>query len=84
MTRGLNPWYSRIGDEEMATKESLRKMERDKLYTRFYGIKLNQHTDPDVIARLDAQPSMQGYIKRLIREDIAREQAAKRKDGGAD
>ena len=58
----------------MATKESIRKMARDKLYTRYYGMKLNIHTDADIIARLDAQPSMQGYIRKLIRDDIAREQ----------
>lgn len=42
----------------------------DRVNTRKYGIKLNKHTDADIIARLDEQPSIQGYIKQLIRKDI--------------
>ena len=30
----------------------------------------------DVLERVQAQPSMAGYIKRLVREDIAREISA--------
>ena len=33
---------------------------------------LNHHTDQDVLACLREQPSIQGYIKRLIREDIGK------------
>lgn len=33
---------------------------------------LNHNTDADLLARLEEVPSKQGYIKRLIREDIAR------------
>lgn len=36
-------------------------------------LKLNKKTDADVLQRLDEVESKQGYIKRLIREDIARE-----------
>lgn len=55
----------------MATKESLRKAARDKVYTRHYGIKLNTHTDAEIIDQLNKQSSIQGYIKKLIRADIA-------------
>lgn len=33
---------------------------------------LNHNTDSEIIKRLSKEPSKQGYIKRLIREDIAR------------
>lgn len=39
----------------------------------FKGIylKLNTGTDNDIINRLNAQSNKQGYVKRLIREDMA-------------
>ncbi len=33
-------------------------------------LKLNLKTDADILAKLKAVPSKQGYIKELIREDI--------------
>ena len=33
-------------------------------------LKLNRKTDADILARLDAAPSKQGYIKALIRADM--------------
>ena len=41
--------------------------------TRQFCLRLNKETEDDIIAHLEAQPSMQGYLKRLIREDIKRE-----------
>ncbi len=38
---------------------------------------LNHNTDRDVMQRLTEVSSKQGYIKRLIREDIARTNASK-------
>lgn len=35
-----------------------------------YHLWLHKTNDADVIARLDSQPNKQGYIKRLIRNDI--------------
>lgn len=58
----------------MATKESIRKAARDKLYTRHYAIKLNMNTDADIIAWLDKQPSMQGAIKAAVRAYIEQEE----------
>lgn len=43
-----------------------------KEYDKRYQLKLNTHTDGDIIDKLSKQDSMQGYIKRLIREDIAK------------
>lgn len=48
----------------------------DKANRIAYSLRLNKRTDPDIIKRLEevkATPEgMQGYIKRLIREDIAK------------
>lgn len=41
--------------------------------TRQVTLRLNIRTDADVLARLREQPSMQGYLKRLVRDDIERE-----------
>lgn len=48
----------------------------DKQNTRYIGLKLNRHTDADIIARLESVDGMQGYLKALIRADIAREKGA--------
>lgn len=44
----------------------------DKANTRRVMLKLNTTTDADVLAKLDAVESKQGYIKRLIREDLSK------------
>ena len=54
----------------MALPETIRKSAKEKAYIRRYGLKLNINTDADIIAHLDKQTSMQGYIKQLIRQDI--------------
>ena len=59
----------------MAT-EAQRKAQRryDAKNTRQVHIKLNLRTDKDVLERLDDVPSKQGYIKRLIRDDLERKE----------
>ena len=44
----------------------------DKEHTKQIKMKLNLKTDADILSRLQEQSSVQGYIKRLIREDIAK------------
>lgn len=56
----------------MATKASINQQKYDSTHTRLFRIKLNLKIDADIIEKLTAQPSMQGYIKQLIRDDIAR------------
>lgn len=56
----------------MATKASISHARYDSVHCKAYGLKLNLKTDKDIIERLASVPSMQGYIKQLIREDIAR------------
>lgn len=42
----------------------------DKDNTVQVKMKLNKKTDSDILEQLDKQSNKQGYIKRLIREDI--------------
>ena len=51
-----------------AQKRAVRKY--DAANTKQIHIKLNTTTDADIIAQLERQESIQGYIKRLIREDM--------------
>ena len=45
----------------------------DATHAKRYGLKLNRTTDVYIIEQLSRQPSVQSYIKRLIREDIQRQ-----------
>ena len=57
-----------------ATDAQLRAVARyDSRNTKQVKLKLNLKTDEDVIKRLEEQDNVQGYIKRLIREDIAKD-----------
>ena len=57
----------------MATEAQIKAQAKyDAANTRQVHLKLNRRTDKDVLARLDEVPSKQGYIKRLIREDLER------------
>ena len=44
----------------------------DKAHTKQVKFKFNLKHDADILEKLDSVPSMQGYVKGLIREDIAR------------
>lgn len=67
----------------MATEAQIRAQAKyDAANTRQVHLKLNLRTDKDVLVRLDEVPCKQGYIKRLIREDL--ERAAERKSGSRD
>lgn len=57
--------------DSMTTDAQKKASERyDKANTKLITLKLNKRTDSDVLDRLDEVPSKQGYIKRLIRDDI--------------
>ena len=45
----------------------------DKECTKVYTFRVVRSTESDIIQRLDAQKNKAGYIKKLIREDIANE-----------
>lgn len=45
----------------------------DKANTKMYGVKVVLSTERDIYEKLESIPNKSGYIKRLIRQDIARE-----------
>lgn len=56
----------------MATDAQRRAVKKyDAENTRQIHLKLNLKTDADILQHLEKQESVQGYIKQLIREDIA-------------
>lgn len=44
----------------------------DREHTVRLSLKLNKATDADILARLETVESKQGYIKDLIRKDMAK------------
>lgn len=57
----------------MATTEAQKRatMKYEAKNTVQVHLKLNKKTDADILARLEKVESKQGYIKGLIRKDIA-------------
>ena len=43
----------------------------DERTARRVSLKLNKNTDADILQKLESVSSMQGYIKAMIRADIA-------------
>ena len=58
--------------DEARRAKNISNARYDKDNTKQVKFKFNLKTDADILERLKTEPSMQGYIKRLIREDIAR------------
>lgn len=56
----------------MAKSHSIAQAKYDKEHCKVYTMKMNLVNDSDVIDHLEQQQSKQGYIKDLIRQDIAR------------
>lgn len=65
----------------MATKHTISQAKYDKEHRRVYGFRLHNELDKDIIEKLASVPSMQGYIKQLIRQDIARSVPETEKEG---
>ena len=57
----------------MPTRQTINHYKYDAANTRRFVLKLNLKTDADIIAVVEAQESMQGFIKQAIREKIERE-----------
>lgn len=53
-------------------KKSLASMKYDRTNTKWLNLKLNVNTDNDIIEYISALSNKQGYIKKLIREDMKR------------
>ena len=56
--------------------ESKRKWVRE--HTTMVSIRLNHNTDKDIIEKLEDVPSRAGYVKEVIRADIAKTQNMKK------
>ena len=71
--------YAKIKKERnkkvMATKESKASMKYDEKHTEDVRIKLNKKTDKEILRKLDNVGNKQGYIKRLIKNDITKNKA---------
>lgn len=54
------------------TRKITAKERYDKVKTKMYTIKVFINTEADIMEKLDSVPNKAGYIKSLIRADIAR------------
>jgi len=63
-------YFSTMTPEQRRNKNA-RGDEWNKENTKRVYIRLNQHTDADILEKLDSLDNVQGYIKSLIRADIA-------------
>ena len=61
-----------------AKREAIKRY--DAANTKQIILKLNLKTDADILARLQEVGNTQGYIKTLIREDMAENAARKLRD----
>lgn len=53
-------------------KKSTAKERYDKAKTKVYGVKVVIPTEPDIYDKLESTPNKSGYIKNLIRADLAK------------
>ena len=60
--------------------DSAAKRAWDRENTRRVQLKLNNHTDEDIIEKLESVESIQGYIKGLIKSDIMKEGKTMKKE----
>lgn len=49
------------------------KQKYDKNKTKMYALKVVKSTEADIIEKLESVPNKAGYIKSLIRADIAKQ-----------
>ena len=56
----------------MEEKKTTPQERYDKKNTKVITMKLNKGTDADILEKLANVPNVQGYIKELIRADMAR------------
>lgn len=58
----------------MPKPRSIRDARYNAKSSKHYGFKLNVKTDAELIEKLETVGNINGYIRRLIREDIERSQ----------
>jgi len=57
---------------ESIEKKNTAKERYDKAKTKVYGIKVVIPTEPEIYEKLESIPNKSGYIKDLIRADLAK------------
>ena len=57
----------------MANMKYMNQYEKENI--RQIRLKINRKTEPELIEWIEKQGNIQGYIKRLIREDMEKQQA---------
>lgn len=62
---------------EQRRAKNVRAEKWDRQNTRQVKFKFNVRTDADILSHLDKQQNVQGYVKHLIRDDIARDRLEK-------
>ena len=65
----------------MAKKSTIIQTRYDSTHCKNYHLKLHLTLDADIIDKLSSVPSMQGYIKQLIRDDLARTHTENEREG---
>ena len=68
----------------MAKTRSEIQAKYDRTHCKMFSMKMSLETDADIIEKLASVPSMQGYIKQLIREDIARTRSVPKSESEED
>ena len=64
---------NRKGSDIMSTEAQIKASQKyNQNNTKIINLRLNNKTDADVIEWLEKQDNKAGYIKRLIREDMAK------------
>ena len=59
----------------MAKKATINQYKYDAEHCRNLHLKLHTTIDADILGKLSSVPSMQGYIKQVIRDDLSRTQS---------
>ncbi len=59
-----------MAEEKQPFNKSAYDRQYSKAYLKRYHLNLHKEYDADIIAHLENQGNVNGYIKRLIRDDI--------------
>ena len=77
MIKNLTPKVKKIRKVNvMGTSEAQKRAQKKwdtahKDQFRIFNLKINKETDGDVVEHLEKQQNVQGYIKALVRSDMA-------------
>ena len=64
----------------MASNRTIAQRKYDSANCRYFYLKYNLTTDKEIIEKLESVPSTQGYIRQLIKKDLAETATNKKED----